>query len=168
MECSNLMHWILLLHNSLARSSKLTELTYYSPSAPPPSVLCGSGILSWLASSRHFDPGQTYDGYKAVKVLDPAFTECFAKGKDLFQNFNSKSSKCHLCFVGKKPCHCPGSEASNVRRYLWSKKDGPVSVGSTPDATSGYSECSGMWQHGPMLEDPFQLVVGQSTPAQES
>ncbi|MBW0487097.1 hypothetical protein O181_026812 [Austropuccinia psidii MF-1] len=31
-------------------SSKLTELTESSPSAPPPSVLCGSGILSQLAS----------------------------------------------------------------------------------------------------------------------
>ncbi|MBW0508036.1 hypothetical protein O181_047751 [Austropuccinia psidii MF-1] len=54
-------------------SSKLTELMDASPSAPPPSVLCGSGILSWLASpcsmafSGHFDPGQTYDGYKEVE-----------------------------------------------------------------------------------------------------
>ncbi|MBW0541740.1 hypothetical protein O181_081455 [Austropuccinia psidii MF-1] len=44
-------------------SSKLTELTDSSPSAPPPSVLCGSGILSrlalpWLMASS----GQTYDG----------------------------------------------------------------------------------------------------------
>ncbi|MBW0464625.1 hypothetical protein O181_004340 [Austropuccinia psidii MF-1] len=36
--------------------------------------------------------------------------------------------------------------ASNVRRYLWSKKDGPFgnkfpfSEGATPDATSGYSD----------------------------
>ncbi|MBW0493780.1 hypothetical protein O181_033495 [Austropuccinia psidii MF-1] len=54
-------------------SSKLTELTEYSPSVPPPSVLCGSGIFSWLgspwsmASSGHFDPSQTYDGYKEVE-----------------------------------------------------------------------------------------------------
>ncbi|MBW0525518.1 hypothetical protein O181_065233 [Austropuccinia psidii MF-1] len=51
-------------------SSKLTEITESSPSSPPPSVLCGSGILSQLASpwsmasSGHFDPAQTYDGYK--------------------------------------------------------------------------------------------------------
>ncbi|MBW0547997.1 hypothetical protein O181_087712 [Austropuccinia psidii MF-1] len=57
-------------------SSKLTELTEYSPS-----VLCGSGVLSLLAStwsvasSGHFDPAQTYDGYKAVEVLDPACTK---------------------------------------------------------------------------------------------
>ncbi|MBW0513926.1 hypothetical protein O181_053641 [Austropuccinia psidii MF-1] len=55
-------------------SSKLTELTESSLSVPPPSVLCGSGILIWLASpwsmasSGHFDPGQTYDGYKARDV----------------------------------------------------------------------------------------------------
>ncbi|MBW0463765.1 hypothetical protein O181_003480 [Austropuccinia psidii MF-1] len=156
-------------------SSKLTELTDSSPFVLPPSVLCGSGILSqfsspWsIASSENFDPGQTYDGYKAVKFLDPPCTECLPKGKDFFQHFNPKSSKCHFCFVGKKPCCCPGSAASNVRRYLWSKKDGPFGKElPTPDDTSGYSYCRGMWQDGPMLEDPFQLVVGQSTPAQQS
>ncbi|MBW0572937.1 hypothetical protein O181_112652, partial [Austropuccinia psidii MF-1] len=65
-------------------SSKLTELTESSPSAPPPSVLCGSGIFSQLsspsmASSGRFDPSQTYYGYRAVEVLDPACTECLAK-----------------------------------------------------------------------------------------
>ncbi|MBW0588701.1 hypothetical protein O181_128416, partial [Austropuccinia psidii MF-1] len=132
-------------------SSKVTELTDSSTSAPPPSALCGSGILSQLASPwsmgspGHFDPGQIYDGYKAVEVLDPPCTECLAKGKDFFQHFNPKSSKCHFSFVGKKPCCCSGSMASNVRRYLWSKKDWPfgkelpVSEGPTPDTTSGYS-----------------------------
>ncbi|MBW0579365.1 hypothetical protein O181_119080, partial [Austropuccinia psidii MF-1] len=63
----------------------------------------------------HFDPGQTYDGYKEVEVLDPPCTE----------------------------------SASNIRRYLRSKKDGPfgkefpVSEGPTPDATSGYSDLTG-------------------------
>ncbi|MBW0562920.1 hypothetical protein O181_102635 [Austropuccinia psidii MF-1] len=68
-------------------SSKLTELTGSSPSAPPPSVLCGSGIFSQLsspsmASSGYFDPSQAYDGYRAVEILDPACTECLAKGSD--------------------------------------------------------------------------------------
>ncbi|MBW0575407.1 hypothetical protein O181_115122 [Austropuccinia psidii MF-1] len=72
---------------SLIVSSKLTELTESSPSAPPPSVLHGSGILSRfsspsMASSGHFDPTKTYDGYKAVEVLDPACTEFLANGKD--------------------------------------------------------------------------------------
>ncbi|MBW0592697.1 hypothetical protein O181_132412, partial [Austropuccinia psidii MF-1] len=66
-------------------SSKLTELTESSPSAQPPSVLCGSGVFSQLsspsmASSGHFDPSQTYAGFRAVEVLDPACTECLAKG----------------------------------------------------------------------------------------
>ncbi|MBW0581803.1 hypothetical protein O181_121518 [Austropuccinia psidii MF-1] len=60
-------------------SSKLTELTEYSPSVPPPSVLCGSGILIQLASpsmasSGPFNPSQTYDGYKVVEILAPACT----------------------------------------------------------------------------------------------
>ncbi|MBW0466743.1 hypothetical protein O181_006458 [Austropuccinia psidii MF-1] len=130
-------------------SSKLTELTDSSPSAPPPSVLCGSGIHSrlaspWsMASSGHFDPG-----YKAVEVLDPPFTERLAKGKYCFQNFNPEYLEFHFCFVEKKLGHCPGSVASNVRRYLWSKTDGPfgkeflVSEGPTHDSTSGYSDCS--------------------------
>ncbi|MBW0552337.1 hypothetical protein O181_092052 [Austropuccinia psidii MF-1] len=115
-------------------SSKLTELTEYSPSEPPPSVLCGSGVLSQLyspsmAPSGHFGPSQAYDGYKAVEVLDPACTECLAK-------------------------------VSNLRRYLWSKKDGPfgkefpVSEAPTPDATLGYSACKRMWPDGPMLGAP--------------
>ncbi|MBW0560691.1 hypothetical protein O181_100406 [Austropuccinia psidii MF-1] len=100
----------------------MTELTDSSPSVPPPSVLCGSGILScldspwFIASSGHFDPGQTYDGYKEVEVLDPACTKFLAKGKDCFQHFNPKSSKCHFCFFGKKPCCYPGSAAFNIRR----------------------------------------------------
>ncbi|MBW0493933.1 hypothetical protein O181_033648 [Austropuccinia psidii MF-1] len=83
-----------------------------------------------------------YDGYKAVEVLDPACNECLAKGKHCFQHFNPKSSKFHFFFDGKKPrCH-PGPMASNVRRYLSSKKDGPfgkefpVSGGPTADVTS--------------------------------
>ncbi|MBW0502837.1 hypothetical protein O181_042552 [Austropuccinia psidii MF-1] len=76
-----------------------------------------------MASSGHFNPSQTYDGYKAVEVLDPACTECLEKGKDCFQHYNLQSSKCHYCFIGKKPCHCSGLQASNVRRYLWSKKN---------------------------------------------
>ncbi|MBW0577085.1 hypothetical protein O181_116800, partial [Austropuccinia psidii MF-1] len=75
----------LLLAYSLAMSSKLTELTESSPSALPPSFLCGSGIFSqlsppFMASSVHFDPYQTYYGFRAVEVLDPACTECLAKG----------------------------------------------------------------------------------------
>ncbi|MBW0573499.1 hypothetical protein O181_113214 [Austropuccinia psidii MF-1] len=152
-------------------SSKLTELTESSPSAPPPSVLHGSGILSQFSSpsmaSGHFDPAQSYDGYKAVEVLDPACTECLAKGKDCFEHYNHRSSKCHYCFIGKKPCLCTGKQASNVRRYLWSKKDGPfgkelpVSEAPTLDGTSGYSACKGMWPGGLMLEDAYN-------PAQKS
>ncbi|MBW0586808.1 hypothetical protein O181_126523 [Austropuccinia psidii MF-1] len=60
-------------------SFKLTELTESSPYALPPSVLCGSGVFSQLsspsmASSGHFDPSQTYDGYREVEILDPACT----------------------------------------------------------------------------------------------
>ncbi|MBW0582449.1 hypothetical protein O181_122164, partial [Austropuccinia psidii MF-1] len=105
-------------------SSKLTELTESSPYAPPPSVLCGSGIFSQLsspsmASSGHFDPSQTYDGFRAVEVLDPACTECLAK--------ETMSSY-------------------QVRRHLWSRKDGPygqefpILEEPTPDATSGFSQ----------------------------
>ncbi|MBW0555198.1 hypothetical protein O181_094913, partial [Austropuccinia psidii MF-1] len=96
----------------------------------------------------HFDPGQTYDGYKEVEVLDPPCTECLAKGKYCFST-STQNLQFHFCFVAKKPCHCPGSAASNVRRYFWSKKDGPfgkefpVSEGPTPDATSGYSDLTG-------------------------
>ncbi|MBW0570562.1 hypothetical protein O181_110277 [Austropuccinia psidii MF-1] len=147
----------LLLAYLLVMSFKLTELTESSPSATPPSVLCGSGVLRHLASpsmasSGHFDSSQTYDGYKVVEVLDPSFTECLANGKDCIQHYNPQSSKCHYCFIGKKPCCCTGFQASNVRRYLWSRKDGPfgkefpVYEAPTPDGTSGLSKLTGSRQ----------------------
>ncbi|MBW0568705.1 hypothetical protein O181_108420 [Austropuccinia psidii MF-1] len=98
-----------------------------------------------MASSVPFDPSQYYDGYKEVEVLDPACTECLMKEKECFQHFNPKSSKCHLCFVAKKPYCFPGIPASNIKRYLWRKKDGPfgrklpVSEAPNPDGTSEYS-----------------------------
>ncbi|MBW0541873.1 hypothetical protein O181_081588 [Austropuccinia psidii MF-1] len=73
-----------------------------------------------MASSGHFDPSQTYDGYRAVEVLDPACSECLAK-----------------------------APSPNVRRYLWSRKDGPfgkefpVSEAPTPHGTSGFSQFGG-------------------------
>ncbi|MBW0483007.1 hypothetical protein O181_022722 [Austropuccinia psidii MF-1] len=97
-----------------------------------------------MASSVHFDPVHTYDGYKAVEVFDPACTDCLAKGKGCFQNFNTKSSECHFCFLGKKPCCHPGPMASHFRRYLWmtgsrqrdverwTNVGGPIPVGRRP------------------------------------
>ncbi|MBW0551930.1 hypothetical protein O181_091645 [Austropuccinia psidii MF-1] len=157
-------------------SSKLTELTEYSPSALPPSILCGSGIFSQLsppslASSGNFDPSQTYDGYKAVKVLYPAFTECLARGKDCFQHYNPQSSKCHYCCMGKRPCRRTGVPISNVRRYLWSRKDGPfgkelpVSEEPTPDGTSVYSHYA---EGSDELDDEEVIVVPHSVGHQSS
>ncbi|MBW0521977.1 hypothetical protein O181_061692 [Austropuccinia psidii MF-1] len=101
-----------------------------------------------MASLGHFYPSQTYDGYKELEVLDPSLPQCFKKGKQFFQPYNPQSSKFHHCFVGMKPFQCPGAPASNTRKYLWHKKDCPfgrefpVSEAPTPDATSGYSNCS--------------------------
>ncbi|MBW0521437.1 hypothetical protein O181_061152 [Austropuccinia psidii MF-1] len=92
-----------------------------------------------MASSGDFDPYQTYDGYKAVEVLDPSCTECLARGKDCFQHYNPQYSKCHYFFIGNRPCHRNGAPTSVFRRYLWSRKDGPfgkelpVSEAPTPD-----------------------------------
>ncbi|MBW0593475.1 hypothetical protein O181_133190, partial [Austropuccinia psidii MF-1] len=90
-------------------SSKLTELTESSPSEPPPSILCGSGIFSQLsspsmASSGYFDPSQTYDGFRAVEVLDSSCTECLAK--------------------------VTGSRQRDVAR--WTNVGGPIPIGGRP------------------------------------
>ncbi|MBW0568930.1 hypothetical protein O181_108645 [Austropuccinia psidii MF-1] len=133
-------------------SSKLTELTESSPSSPPESGILSIFSSPSMASSGHFDPTQTYDGYKEVEVFDPTCTEFLAKGKDCFEHYNPRSSKCHYCFIGKKPFYCTGKQASNVRRYFWSKKDGPfgkefpVSEAPTLDGTSGYSALTGSRQ----------------------
>ncbi|MBW0497755.1 hypothetical protein O181_037470 [Austropuccinia psidii MF-1] len=157
-------------------SSKLTEPTESSPSALPPFVLCGSAVLSQLASpsmasSGNFVPSQTYDGYKAAEVLDPVCTEFLAKGKDCFEHYNPRSSKCHYCYVGKKPCHCTRLQASNFRRYLWSKKDGPfgkgfpVSEAPTPDVTGSRKRGVASWTNvgGPI--PPTLATVPNSLPA---
>ncbi|MBW0514058.1 hypothetical protein O181_053773 [Austropuccinia psidii MF-1] len=139
-------------------SSKLTELTESSPSVPPPSVLLASGILTQcsspsMVSSGNFDASQTYDGYKAVQALYPACTEFLEKGKDFFEHYNTRSSNCHYCFIGMKQCLCPGKQASNVRRYLWSKKDGPfgkdfpVSDAPTLDVTGSRKRDVARWTH---------------------
>ncbi|MBW0476727.1 hypothetical protein O181_016442 [Austropuccinia psidii MF-1] len=105
-----------------------------------------------IASSGPFNPSQTYDSYKAVEILDPACNKCLAKGKDCFEHYNPRSSKCHYCNIGKNPCHQTGRQNSNVRSYLWSKKVGnfgkefPVSEAPTPDANSEYSALTGSRQ----------------------
>ncbi|MBW0541110.1 hypothetical protein O181_080825 [Austropuccinia psidii MF-1] len=123
-------------------SLKLTEITESSPSVKPPSVLCGFGIFSWLgspwsmASSGHFDPSQLDDEYKAVEVLDLAFTEFLKKGRQCFQHYNHRSSKFHHCFVGKKPCQFPGTPLSNVRWQReverWTNAGGLIPTGGRP------------------------------------
>ncbi|MBW0464731.1 hypothetical protein O181_004446 [Austropuccinia psidii MF-1] len=104
-----------------------------------------------MASSGHFDLAQTYDGYKAVEVLDPSCTKSLAKGKYCFQHSNPRSSWCHFSFVGKKPCHSMGLLASSIRRYLWSKQDGsfdkefPVSGAPTPYVTGSRKRDVARW-----------------------
>ncbi|MBW0516595.1 hypothetical protein O181_056310 [Austropuccinia psidii MF-1] len=105
-----------------------------------------------MASLGDFDPSQTYDIYMAVEGLDTACTKCLAKGKDCFQHYNPQYSKCHYCFIGKKPCCCTWLQASNFRRYVWSRKDWPfgkefpVSEAPTPHGTSGISNLTGSRQ----------------------
>ncbi|MBW0542318.1 hypothetical protein O181_082033 [Austropuccinia psidii MF-1] len=93
--------------------------------------------------SGHFNPSQTYYGYKAVEVLDPACTECLAKGKDCFQHYNPQSSKCHYCIIGKKPCQRTGLQASNVRKDGPFGKEFQVSKATTPYGISGFSHLTG-------------------------
>ncbi|MBW0498497.1 hypothetical protein O181_038212 [Austropuccinia psidii MF-1] len=95
-------------------------------------------------ASGHFDPTQTYDGYKEAESLDPACTAFLEKGKDFFEHYNPRSSKCHYCFIGKNPCLLTGKQASNIRRYLWMTSSrqrdvarwtnvgGPIPVGGKP------------------------------------
>ncbi|MBW0553101.1 hypothetical protein O181_092816 [Austropuccinia psidii MF-1] len=104
-----------------------------------------------MDSSGYFDPSQTYDGYKAVEALDPACTECLMEGKECLQRFNTKSSKFHF-FCWEEAMPLSWNTGFQLRRYLWSKKDGnfgkefPVSEAPTPDGTSGYSNLTGSKQ----------------------
>ncbi|MBW0517948.1 hypothetical protein O181_057663 [Austropuccinia psidii MF-1] len=112
-------------------SYKPTELTESSTSAFPESVLCGYGILNQLPSPWSV---ASSDHFYPAQTYDG-----------------------HKAVA---PCRHTGPLASNVRRYLWSKKDGPfgkefpVSEAPTPDGTSGYSDCREMWPGGLILEGP--------------
>ncbi|MBW0508787.1 hypothetical protein O181_048502 [Austropuccinia psidii MF-1] len=92
-----------------------------------------------------------YDGYKVVEALYPSCTQCLKKGRQCFQNYNPCYSKCHHFFVGKKPYLCPGASLSNVRQYLWSKKDGPFgkefpdSEAPTPDVAGSRMRDVAQW-----------------------
>ncbi|MBW0536571.1 hypothetical protein O181_076286 [Austropuccinia psidii MF-1] len=106
--------------DSLVMSSKLTEIPESSPSALPPSVPCGSGIFSRfsspsMASFGHFDPSQTYDGYRSVEAFVPA---CSAPSSNVRRYLWS-------------------------RKYGPFGKEFPVSEAPTPDGTSGFTQLTG-------------------------
>ncbi|MBW0560966.1 hypothetical protein O181_100681 [Austropuccinia psidii MF-1] len=128
-------------------SSKLTKLTESSPYAPPPSVLCGFGVLSRLsspsmASSGHFDLSQIYDGYREVEILDPACTECLAKGgiygvgKMGLLGKRSQSLR-HLILMELQ-------DLLNRDVARWTKVGGPIPVGGRPIYSSSEVPISGI------------------------
>ncbi|MBW0514656.1 hypothetical protein O181_054371 [Austropuccinia psidii MF-1] len=131
-------------------SSKINYITGYSPCLPPPSVLCGSVVfrrlgLPWsMASSGHFDHHQTYNGYKAVELLDPSFTECLMKEAMLMSR--SARFQCQKklveqegwplskeCSVSEAPTPDGTSVAGSRQREVarWTKFKGPISTGDS-------------------------------------
>ncbi|MBW0540836.1 hypothetical protein O181_080551 [Austropuccinia psidii MF-1] len=82
-----------------------------------------------MDSSGHFDPSPTYDGYKEVEFLDPAFDECLKKSKQCYQPYSPQSSKFHHYFVGEKPCQNPGAPSF---QHLGIWVGGPIPVGASP------------------------------------
>ncbi|MBW0586814.1 hypothetical protein O181_126529 [Austropuccinia psidii MF-1] len=116
-------------------SSKLTELTESSPSAPPPSVLCGSGVFSQLSSLP----------WRLLVILIPP--------KPMTDSEKLKVLILPVLNVWpRKPCCHMWVTSYNVRRHLWGRKDGPfgqkfpISEEPTPDATSGFSQLTGSRQ----------------------
>ncbi|MBW0486854.1 hypothetical protein O181_026569 [Austropuccinia psidii MF-1] len=101
-------------------SSRLTERTESSPSAPPPSVLHGSRIHSpfsslSMASSGHFDPTQTHDSYKAVFKMP-----LLLYWEEAMLLYWEASFKCQEVFVEKR----------DVAR--WTNVGGPIPIGGRP------------------------------------
>ncbi|MBW0568245.1 hypothetical protein O181_107960 [Austropuccinia psidii MF-1] len=86
-----------------------------------------------MASSGHFDPSQTYDGYKAVEILDPACTECLAKGKDCFEHDNPRSSNVTIATLERS--HAVKLEDKcQMQRHVarWTNVGGALPVGGRP------------------------------------
>ncbi|MBW0587529.1 hypothetical protein O181_127244 [Austropuccinia psidii MF-1] len=86
-------------------SSKLTELTEYSPSAPPP----------------------------AVEVLDPACTECLAKFKDFFNTTIPNLQNAIFASLERNHVAVPGCCLLMQRDVArWTSVGGPIPVGGRP------------------------------------
>ncbi|MBW0501709.1 hypothetical protein O181_041424 [Austropuccinia psidii MF-1] len=84
-----------------------------------------------MASSGHFDPTQTYDGYKAVEVLDPACTK-----ESLWSKKYGPFGKEFPVAEAPTPdgtsgySNLTGSRQRDVAR--WTNAGGPISVGGRP------------------------------------
>ncbi|MBW0488971.1 hypothetical protein O181_028686 [Austropuccinia psidii MF-1] len=160
-------------------SSKLTEITESSPYAPPASVLCGPRssvswlcLVQWLLHATLILPKHMM-AIKQLKFLILLVPSVWPKEKILFTIRIQGLQSATFFFFGKKTCHCSGPSASNIRRFLWSKKDGPfgkelpVSEAPTPDGTSRYSNLTcyrqrdvARWTHvrGPIPVGEVEVV----------
>ncbi|MBW0570047.1 hypothetical protein O181_109762 [Austropuccinia psidii MF-1] len=89
-----------------------------------------------MASSGHFDPSQTYDWFRAVEVLDPACTECLAKGRHLWSRKDGPFGQ--EFHIPEEPTPDATSEFSQLtcsrQRDVarWTNVGGPIPVGGRP------------------------------------
>ncbi|MBW0489040.1 hypothetical protein O181_028755 [Austropuccinia psidii MF-1] len=117
-------------------SSKLTELTESSPSAPPPSVLHGSGIL--ITRQLKFLILLVLNFLKresiVLKIANP----------DLQNATTASLGRSHAAALGSKLQTSGGT--CGVRRMGLFGKEFPVSEALTLDGTSGYSALTGSRQ----------------------
>ncbi|MBW0477894.1 hypothetical protein O181_017609 [Austropuccinia psidii MF-1] len=114
-------------------SSKLTELTECSPSALPPSVLCGSGVFSQFSSpsmacSGHFDPSQTMMDTEKLKFLILPVLNVWARVRIVFNT--TIPSEAPTPDGTSAFSQLTASRQRHVAR--WTSVGGPIPVGGRP------------------------------------
>ncbi|MBW0570267.1 hypothetical protein O181_109982 [Austropuccinia psidii MF-1] len=126
-------------------SSKLTELTDSSPSAPPPSVLCGSGIFSKLsspsmASYGHFDPPKPMTDTEQLKFLILPVLNVWPRERIVFNTTIPDLQSAIIASLERNHVVVPGcrlltsgvtgSRQRDVAR--WTNVGGPIPAGGRP------------------------------------
>ncbi|MBW0582882.1 hypothetical protein O181_122597 [Austropuccinia psidii MF-1] len=157
-------------------SSKLTSICDSNHSDSPPSVLYVPRVFDNLrelyeestAPKEIYEINKIYDGFKYVRVIEPACINFQKTGVPCIESTTDRSTRCQFCNLRKKDfSQANHSFPDSPRRFLRSIKKGarfgleaPVDEPPTSDATSGHSICEFNGQQIAELLTSMVFVTG--------
>ncbi|MBW0564547.1 hypothetical protein O181_104262 [Austropuccinia psidii MF-1] len=100
-----------------------------------------------MAPTGIWDINKSYNGFKAFRVNEPPWINCWKKCVPCVESATARSTRCQFCNLGKRNCCQANHNFPDGPRRLWSsiKKGGifwleaPFDEPATSDATSGHS-----------------------------